>query len=145
MAFSNGRGSPQEKQIKPVVCQAVMAHAFNSSTLESEAGGSLSSQTAWFTQNPVLKNKNKNPWLINRQICKATTIPSVCVPYQHQPGYLQYNDILVPVSAPVLRATMWEGWYERDRQCQHRLHSKTHQNKKERKRKTGEHDVPLRA
>jgi hypothetical protein len=38
----------------------VVAHAFNPSTGEAEAGGFLSSRTARATQrNPVLKNKTK--------------------------------------------------------------------------------------
>jgi hypothetical protein len=51
-------------------CQAVVAHAFNPSTREAEAGGSLSSRPAWSTkwvpgqpglhrENPVLKNPPK--------------------------------------------------------------------------------------
>jgi hypothetical protein len=48
----------------------VVAHAFNPSTWEAEAGGFLSSRPAWSTEssrtarttqrNPVSKNKNKN-------------------------------------------------------------------------------------
>jgi hypothetical protein len=54
-----------------LVCQAVVAHAFNPSTWEAEAGGFLSSRPAWSTEwvpgQPGLhretlfrKNKNKN-------------------------------------------------------------------------------------
>jgi hypothetical protein len=42
----------------------VVAHAFNPSTQEAEAGGFLSSRPAWSTKcvpgQPCLKNKNKN-------------------------------------------------------------------------------------
>jgi hypothetical protein len=36
--------------IKPVGSQAVLAHAFNPSTWEAEAGGFLSSRPAWSTE-----------------------------------------------------------------------------------------------
>jgi hypothetical protein len=53
------------------VVVVVVAHTFNPSTWEAEAGGFLSSRTAWSTKvsfrtaraiqrNPVSKNKNKN-------------------------------------------------------------------------------------
>jgi hypothetical protein len=32
-----------------ILCQAVVSHTFNSSSQEAEAGGSLSSRTAWST------------------------------------------------------------------------------------------------
>jgi hypothetical protein len=63
------RGSPGEKQLwehtynepahtgcysslrqRNIKCRAVVAHAFNSSTWESEASGFLSSRPAWFTE-----------------------------------------------------------------------------------------------
>jgi hypothetical protein len=51
----------------------VVAHAFNPSTWEAEAGGSLSSRPARATQrNPILKNKNtkqtnKKKWIFPLQ------------------------------------------------------------------------------
>jgi hypothetical protein len=58
--------------------RAVVAHAFNPSTWEAEAGGFLSLRPAWSTQvssrtarviqkNPVLKNKKKKPNQIDKQ------------------------------------------------------------------------------
>ena len=44
-----------------IICRAVVAHTFNPSTWEAEAGGFLSSRTARATQrNPVSKNKKQN-------------------------------------------------------------------------------------
>jgi hypothetical protein len=36
--------------LKIILCQAVVAHAFNPSTWEAEAGGFLSSRPAWSTE-----------------------------------------------------------------------------------------------
>jgi hypothetical protein len=50
-----------EQIFKKWLSQAVVAHAFNPSTWEAEAGGFLSSRTARAIQrNPVSKNKKKN-------------------------------------------------------------------------------------
>jgi hypothetical protein len=37
----------------------VVAHAFNPSTWEAEAGGFLSSRPAWSTEKPCLEKQNK--------------------------------------------------------------------------------------
>jgi hypothetical protein len=40
----------QKTTIKKQLCRAVVAHAFNPSTWEAEAGGFLSSRPAWSTE-----------------------------------------------------------------------------------------------
>jgi hypothetical protein len=39
----------RKRDIMEILCQAVVSHTFNSSSQEAEAGGSLSSRTAWST------------------------------------------------------------------------------------------------
>jgi hypothetical protein len=41
---------PRKKEEKGWLCQAVVAHAFNPSTWEAEAGGFLSLKPAWSTK-----------------------------------------------------------------------------------------------
>jgi hypothetical protein len=60
---------------KELTCQAVVAHAFNPSTWEAEAGRFLSSRPAWSTEprtaretqrNPALKNQKKKKKKVNK-------------------------------------------------------------------------------
>ena len=42
--------SSTDEVFKEIFCSQVVAHDFNSSTQEAEAGGSLSSRPAWFIE-----------------------------------------------------------------------------------------------
>jgi hypothetical protein len=66
---------------KEWACQAVVAHTFNPSTWEAEAGGSLSSRTAGATQKPCLeKQTNKQKKSENEGIATLVVADEVCEP-----------------------------------------------------------------
>jgi hypothetical protein len=51
MCITLGLGARKVHSLRPPLCiQAMVAHAFNSNTLEAETGGSLSSRAAWYTK-----------------------------------------------------------------------------------------------
>jgi hypothetical protein len=64
-------------------CRAVVAHTFNPSTWEAEAGGFLSSRPAWVPGQPGLHRETlsrKNPKKQNKQANKTTTSALAALP-----------------------------------------------------------------
>jgi hypothetical protein len=79
--FSNKQTKNLEKQNKRQ--PGVVAHAFNPSTFEAEAGGFLSSRPAYkmssrtaraIQRNPVSKNKNKQTNKKSRKMCYSSAL-----------------------------------------------------------------------
>ena len=82
-----------------VVEEAVMEHAFNPSTLEAEAGGSLSSRPAWSRVSPrTARDTQRNAALENLEGKKSTS--SSCRDPEFSSQYPQRGSQLSIIPAP---------------------------------------------